>query len=196
MAESSTHRQFLDGVPVIKLPANALQAVESFGNSGDRLEKKIAAFYAQTRNSEVEVSGIGKVRLDLRAVRNSRGHGNQPERLAAFVAVPDILRKGRIIDTQPMRNDARGRFFQVAAPLQIDGHDFIALVQIRAPHEGITRIYVHQVVPKGKLQSPQYYRADTAEAVVQTSGQRGAGVAETLLRELYSVKSGEPAAMR
>jgi len=194
--ELLAHRQFLDSAPVIRLPANALQAVESFGNSGDRLEKKIAAFYAQTRNSEVEVSGIGKVRLDLRAVRNSRGHGNQPERLAVFVAVPDILKRGRIIDTRPMRNDARGRFFQVAAPLRVEGIVCIGVVQIKAPHKGISRMYVHQVVPKKELQDSQYYRADTAGAVVQTSGQRELGVAETLLREIYSVKSNEPDSAR
>jgi len=190
--ERLAHRQFLDSAPTIELLSNALDEVRAIGLVGDRLEKKIAAFYAQNRNSEVEVNGIGKVRLDLRAIRNSRGHGSQPKRLAAFVAVPEILRKGRIIDTRSMRNDARGRFFQITVPLRVDGSDCIGVVQIKAPHKGITRMYVHQVVPKKELQDSQYYRADTAGAVVQTSGQRELGVARTLLREIYSVKSDEP----
>jgi len=191
-AELLAHRHFLDSSSVIEIPSTALEEVQTIGPPHDRLEKKIAAFYAQNGNAEIEVSGIGKVRLDLRAVRNSRGHGNQPERLAAFVAVPEILRKGRIIDTQPLREDpTRGMFFQIAAPVRINGTDFAALVQIKAPQGGITRMYVHQVIPKKELQDSQYYRTDGAKATEQDSGQRELGVAETLLREIYSVKLGE-----
>jgi len=190
-AELLAHRRFLDGDPVVELQLDSLRVIEERGCANESLASRIAAFYKAGGNAEVFVSDIGLVRLDLRAVRNSQWHGNQPERLAAFVAVPEILKKGRIIDASPMRDEPAGQFFQIAAPIRISGEEFIAVAQVKSPPppKGLIRLYVHQVFSKEKLRQPSDLRATAAgKPTKQTSGKEGAGAAETLLRHIYAVK--------
>jgi len=194
-AELLAHQQFLDGEPLAEVQDAALEDIEQSGPSCEGLAPKVARFYNRNGDSKINVEGIGWVRLDLRAVRNSQWHGNQPERLAAFVVVPEVLKKGRLIETTPMRDDPNGSFFHIAAPIRILGEEFIVVTQIKSPPppNGITRLYVHQVFSKEKLRRPSELRAtDAGKPAKQTSGKEGAGVAETLLRHIYAVKAGEP----
>jgi len=182
-------RHFLDGPPIAEIHGDDLEAIKQKGSADESLASKIARHYSQTGNSKIDVAGIGLVHLDLRSVRNSRGHGSQYHRLAAFLAVPEILRKGRLIDARPMNDAPEGKFYHFAAPIQINGLDYIGVVQIKSPPppKGITRMYVHQVIRREQLRHPN--RAITAaEAAGQESVKGDAGVAETLLRRLYAVK--------
>jgi len=193
-AELLAHQQFLEGEPLAEVEESALEDIKQDGPSHEGLAPKLARFFKRNGDSEINVEGIGPVRLDLRAVRNSQWHGNQPERLAAFVVVPELLKKGRLIETEPMRDDPDGRFFHIAAPIRILGEEFIAVLQIKSPPlpNGITRLYVHQVFSREKLRQPSELRATNAgKPTKQTSGKEGAGVAETLLRRIYSVKERE-----
>jgi len=193
--ELLAHRQFLEGEPLAEVQDAELEAIKQSGPSHEGLAPKLARFYDRNGDSEINVAGIGWVRLDLRAVRNSQWHGNQPERLAAFVVVPEVLKKGRLVETEPMRDAPKGRFYHIAAPIRIFGEAFIAVAQVKSPPpRGITRLYVHQVFSREKLRRPSELRAtNVGKPTKQTSGKEGAGAAETLLRRIYSVKERESA---
>jgi len=152
------------------------------------LVEEVFQTYEKCGCLEIPVQGIGLVALDRRAIQNSRGHGDRPERLVAFLAVPEILQNGLLIDSRPMRTDPLGRFSHIAGRLQLSDKQYIAVVQVKTPTETNSRMFTHQVFLKKKLQHPLHIRAASAEhAAEQTSGQRGAGVAEHILRKIYSV---------
>jgi len=186
-------KKFLTGKAHIELKGNELDQIKNFNHpdlpQNARLPAKIAKWYEMNGNAIVPVEGIGPVRLDKVAVEDSRSHGNQPHRLLAFSAVPDILRQGRLIDTMPDMHEPKGKFHHVAAPIAIRGVPYIGVVQVRAmpPPRGKTRMYVHQVLLLKQLQHPS---GETSASVVPEGKPptQDAGVAKTIINKILSVK--------
>jgi len=173
------HRRFLEEEVVAAIRGDTFDLTLRFGE----FVTKVSEWYAAINgHSKITVPEIGEVSLDRRAVGNSRGHGSNPNRLVAFEIVPVVLRRGRVIHSEPMRGNPRGTFFHVAAPVRIGATDFIAVVHVKQDKQS-TRLYVHQVFQRQKLQ-----RTPSIGLEEQVSGQSVAGAAETVLRRIYSVK--------
>gem|GEM_PF-357953 len=175
-----------------------LKGTEFAGGDSGKLRFRIAEWYAKNGNAVVTVEGVGPVKLDVPAVEHSLSHGRWRQKIAAFAAVPDVLRKGQLIHREPLRG-ARdgGEFLHFAAPIQIGGREYIADVMVKTDSKG-SRMYLHDVILTEKLRQPASQSGADAvglstEAVEVPTGEQsastGAGVAERVLRRIYAVKS-------
>lgn len=179
--QAQAHRQFLDGEPVQQLSGR------EFAPDGVPLTQKVPQWYQAQGASVVQVPGIGEVRLDETAVRNSLSHGMGRDKASAFAAVPQVLRQGRIIHREELRGSrGAGRVFHVAAPVRMGGRDFVADVLVKSDNNA-SRMYVHEVALKEKLQQSAFKTgADAAEAGVRAGTDSGA--VRSVLEGIYAVK--------
>lgn len=181
--EAASHRRFLDGAPIATLAGN------EFAPDGVPLTEKVPKWYAEHGFSEIQVPDIGMVKLDAAAVRNSMSHGIGRDKAAAFAAVPDVLRRGRILRREGMRGSADGTVYHVAAPIEIGGREFVADVLVRSDANA-KRMYVHEVVLKEKLRQSTFKTG----AVASEGGKLAsadAGAIRSVLREVYAVNPAE-----
>ncbi len=179
--EAVQHQEFLDGKPVKELLG------DEFAPDGVPLTEKVPRWYKEQGVSTVAVDGIGDVALDAVAVKNSMSHGIGRDKATAFAAVPDVLRKGRIIHRDFMRGSRdAGMVYHVAAPIEIAGKVFVMDVLVKADANA-SRMYVHEVVLKEKLQQSVFKTgADAAEAGVR-AGTDDAGAIRSVLQRIYGV---------
>lgn len=95
--------------------------------------------------NEVYNPQLGDVMLTRRGAKSDIAYGIGRKKAAAFAAVPDILKNGRVIDYQV---DWKGRNYDtavVAAPITIAGEPYMAgVVLTRTDSEN--RFYVHEVL--------------------------------------------------
>ncbi|WP_197456803.1 hypothetical protein, partial [Cephaloticoccus primus] len=188
--EDLAHREFLDGEPVARLTGEEFSQGE-----GGMLRDRIAQWYAEHDRATVEVGGVGTVQLDRRAVERSLSHGHNRAKIAAFAAVPDVLRRGRLVHEEPLRGSTQsGRFLHLAAPVEVGGRGHILDVVVKADTSG-GRLYLHNVVLREKLQHPPTQgtggpgSAVAASEAGKRSASTDAGVIETVLQRIYSVKA-------
>jgi len=192
-AQFLAHQKFLTGEPVARLTGE-----EFAEQQGGKLRFRIADWYAKRRNSVVDVEGLGSIKLDSRAIEQSLRHGGKGRpKVAAFAAVPDVLRKGRVIHREPLHGTKDGDFVHVAAPIEIGGIFYITDVVVKADRNG-SRMYLHDVVLKEALRLSAYASENTsrggdvaASTTEQQSASADAGVVETVLRRIFSVKEDE-----
>ena len=110
-------------------------------------------------------------------------HGVGREKVAAFAVAPQILTRGRIINTTSGYKDTKGldRFI-VCAPIKMGGHDYIGVAIVQRDEKG-SRFYLHEVGLKEKLQTS----SKTASTVTGGGDRADAGVIKTLLSDIFSV---------
>lgn len=119
--------------------------------SGEEFKKGEKDFITQVTEffdglgNEVYNPQLGDVMLTRRGAKSDIAHGIGRKKAAAFAAVPDILKNGRVIDYQV---DWKGRNYDtavVAAPITIAGEPYMAgVVLTRTDSEN--RFYVHEVL--------------------------------------------------
>jgi len=133
-----TARLFLDGPPVCTLHGGEWR-LGDFSSNAEFISEVVAA-YGAAGHAVIKREGLPPICLDKRAVKNSRGHNRAPIRIAAFAALPDVLRRGCILHIAPMLGGPVGAFVMyVAAPVVIAGVEGIVVAtgkvrcQRRAP---------------------------------------------------------------
>ena len=117
---------------------------EEFKKGEKDLITQVTEFFNGLGN-EVYNPQLGDVMLTRRGAKSDIAHGIGRKKAAAFAAVPDILKNGRVIDYQV---DWKGRNYDtavVAAPITIAGEPYMAgVVLTRTDSEN--RFYVHEVL--------------------------------------------------
>ena len=117
---------------------------EEFKKGEKDLITQVTEFFDGLGN-EVYNPQLGDVMLTRRGAKSDIAHGIGRKKAAAFAAVPDILKNGRVIDYQV---DWKGRNYDtavVAAPITIAGEPYMAgVVLTRTNSEN--RFYVHEVL--------------------------------------------------
>ncbi len=117
---------------------------EEFKKGEKDLITQVTEFFDGLGN-EVYNPQLGDVMLTRRGAKSDIAHGIGRKKAAAFAAVPDILKNGRVIDYQV---DWKGRNYDtavVAAPITIAGEPYMAgVVLTRTDSEN--RFYVHEVL--------------------------------------------------
>jgi len=182
-AQMLAHQRFLSGEPVAQLIGEEFPEGE-----GGMLRFRIAAWYEKRCAAVVDVEGLGSIKLDSRAVERSLQHGRGRAKIAAFAAVPDVLRGGRIIHREALHGTKDGDFVHMAAPVNVAGKPCIADVVVKADRNG-SRMYLHDVMLIDDLRQPATrIGGGAAEAAEQQPSLAGAGVAETVIRRIFSVK--------
>jgi hypothetical protein len=117
---------------------------EEFKKGEKDLITQVTEFFDGLGN-EVYNPQLGDVMLTRRGAKSDIAHGIGRKKAAAFAAVPNILKNGRVIDYQV---DWKGRNYDtavVAAPITIAGEPYMAgVVLTRTDSEN--RFYVHEVL--------------------------------------------------
>jgi len=181
--EQLTHQRFLLGPPVSQLTGEEFAMGE-----GGMLRFRIADWYKQHGDATVTVDGVGAVKLDMRAVQQSLKHGQGRDKIAAFAAVPDVMRGGKIIHREPLLGATNGEFLHIAAPVKIGSKHCVVDVMVKSDLNG-RRMYQHAVSLIEDLRQPVTQSgAVAADSAGKRSSLTDAGVAETVLRHLFSVK--------
>ncbi|WP_156469145.1 hypothetical protein [Cephaloticoccus primus] len=167
------------GAPVAQLTG------KEFARAPGALADRVAKWYAKNKVSKVEVEGVGPVSLDRRAVQNSISHGLGRAKVVAFAAVPNILRKGRIVHEESLRGTRDGDYIHIAAPVHIAGEPHIVDVDVKADRNG-SRMYLHDVEAREVLRLSAYASEGTprggdvaSSTTEQQSASADAGVVET-----------------
>ena len=104
----------------------------------------VSDFFSSIGNA-AENEELGSVILRKRGIKDDISHGIGREKVAAFMAVPDVLKHGKVVD---YRENWKGRGYDtavVAAPIKISGEDYIAGVCVKRA-SGESRFYVHEVL--------------------------------------------------
>ena len=106
---------------------------------------KVSEFFKSIGGS-VNNKELGTISLRRRGIKNDISHGIGREKAASFMAVPDILQKGKVVDYQ---TNWKGRGYDtavIAAPIKIAGVDYLAGVCVKRTSAD-NDFYVHEVLP-------------------------------------------------
>jgi Large polyvalent protein-associated domain 3/Methyltransferase small domain len=173
-------RRFLDGAPVASTKG------DEFAPDGQKLTDKVPQWFRDRGQQVIKVAGIGAVQLDERAVKSSISHGISRDKANAFAAVPDVLSKGKIIHSEPMDGSrGAGMVYYIAAPVNLAGKEMIEIALVKSD-DRTSRLYVHEVVLKEKLQQGAFKtRGDAAEAGDLTGAKNNVGAIRSVLQNIY-----------
>ena len=187
-ASRASIRAFLDGDPVVTLTG------DEFAPDGRPLTAKVTRWYREHGEEIVDTPGIGEVLLDAKAVKNSASHGLGRNKSAAFAAIPDVLRHGKIVHQAPLEGayDGGTAYF-VAAPIRMGDQDMIEIVMIRSDINA-KRMYVHEVALRDVLRQPAFKTSAYAAETGMRSG-AGAGALRTILQNIYAAKPEDDASL-
>ncbi len=120
---------------------------EISGNRDVKISDRVMAFF-ESVGKRITRQGFGNVDVTDRGVKSSISHGIGPTKIAAFAAVPDVIRKGQIIDEQ---HDWKNRGFDTVVfggRITIDGqlYDMGVVVKKYDNIQMPSKYYLHEVL--------------------------------------------------
>jgi len=146
-------------------PVKELDGTE-FSKSDVDLITQVTAFF-RSIGSKTERDDLGSVELTRQGVKDSLGHGIGRDKASAFMAVPDVIKHGRIIDRQiNWKNRGKDRYV-IDAPIAIRSVEYIAEVVIEQNLLGKNRYYLHEVEVKEKARN--VFKTATERSTFQAS---------------------------
>ena len=123
---------------------------EEFPPGDRKLSEQVIDFFNSIGN-KVCNDLIGDVDLVKAGVKSDIAHGIGRNKAAAFMALPEVIREGRVVDLQI---DWKGRGYDtivIAAPITITRDDYYMAVVIHRDFDrSIQRHYVHEVLLHNK----------------------------------------------
>jgi hypothetical protein len=153
-------------------------AGSEFAKSEIDLVTQVEEFF-NSIGGKVEREGLGEVDLTRRGAKDSIGHGLRREKAIAFMAVPDVIKHGKIIDHQVNWKGRGYDTYVIDAPVYIGNTEYIAEVIIEQNKSNKNEFYLHEVEIKEK-----------AQGAFKTATERGAPQASQLIigKKLNDVK--------
>ncbi|MDD7200772.1 MAG: hypothetical protein SPF89_04110 [Sphaerochaetaceae bacterium] len=122
--------------------------------SGDEFKSDmvngVSEYFAEKYGGKVERKDLGVVLLTRRGVNSSIAHGVGRAKAAAFTAVPEVIKKGRIFGVTENYKDRGYTSYVIDAPIKIGQTPYICEVVVNQKH-GETNFYLHEVEIKEKF---------------------------------------------
>ena len=159
---------------------------EEFKKGEVDLITQVSSFFDSVGNHAYNQQ-LGDIILDRSGVGDDIAHGIGRKKAAAFAAVPEVLRYGKVIDYQ---TDWKGRGYDtavVAAPVTIGGEPYLeGIILVRKSETN--RFYVHEVLTEKEGEPP----FKTGGATPKSGGDSGGNSPSvlSLLRQVENVKRG------
>jgi hypothetical protein len=153
-----------------------------FEPDGKKLSEKVTKWLLDNGLTDINTL-VGNVQINERSVKTSIAHGLSRRKSAAFAAVPEVLKNGRIISTSKKKN-LTGYLF--AAPVKIGTDETIVIALVRAD-SNIQRFYVHEVALKENIPASAF----KTEALTAHEGALNGADTSTIkniIHHIYSVK--------
>ena len=133
---------------IAQMEAVAKLTGNEFAKSEISLPDMIAAYFSKIGNS-VHHALLGDIVLDRRGIKDDIAHGIGRRKAAAFMAIPEVIRNGKIVD---IRYDWKNRGYDtviLAAPIKIGTESYLMGVVVNKNVE-TDRLYVHEVLAINK----------------------------------------------
>lgn len=132
---------------VAKMEAVAQLAGDEFAIGDGKIKANVLSYWQKNYKGKVVNDVIGEVTLDKKGLKASVGHGMTKEKAAAYHAVPEILKYGKVVDYQKAWKGRQVDGVMVAAPITISGERYLAgVIVVRPHHTDLQRYYTHDVV--------------------------------------------------
>lgn len=119
---------------------------DEFSSGSGNLYQEVADFFAERYGGKVENPILGEVKLNKAAVKSSASHGLGRNKVMAFMAVPEVIKSGKIFDYQKNWKERRYDTWVLAAPILIKGKKYVCEVIVMDTGEH-KRFYLHEVTP-------------------------------------------------
>lgn len=119
---------------------------DEFSSGSGNLYQEVADFFAEWYGGKVENPILGEVKLNKAAVKSSASHGLGRNKVMAFMAVPEVIKSGKIFDYQKNWKERRYDTWVLAAPILIKGKKYVCEVIVMDTGEH-KRFYLHEVTP-------------------------------------------------
>ncbi len=138
-AELNAAKDFvLNAAPVVSITGN------EFPKGAESLVDMVERFYRKEYNGSVESPDLGTVLLDRRGVKDSLAHGIGRNKAAAYAAVPEVIRNGKVFGRESNYDgEGHGRAV-IAAPISIGGTEYVCEVVVKQTPDK-NRFYLHEV---------------------------------------------------
>lgn len=119
---------------------------DEFSSGSGNLYQEVADFFAEQYAGKVENPILGEVKLNKAAVKSSASHGLGRNKVMAFMAVPEVIKSGKIFDYHKNWKERRYDTWVLAAPILIKGKKYVCEVIVIDTGEH-KRFYLHEVTP-------------------------------------------------
>lgn len=119
---------------------------DEFSSGSGNLYQEVADFFAELYGGKVENPILGEVKLNKAAVKSSASHGLGRNKVMAFMAVPEVIKSGKIFDYHKNWKERRYDTWVLAAPILIKGKKYVCEVIVMDTGEH-KRFYLHEVTP-------------------------------------------------
>lgn len=116
---------------------------KEFPNNGENLNERVYQYYKDNFDNKVSSSEIGEIKLDKRSIKDSIYHGTNENKMNAFVAVPYVIKKGRMIDVTKENNNGENRYLFIA-PISLKGEKYFCEVVVKS-NKDRQGFYLHEV---------------------------------------------------
>jgi len=161
-------------------PISAISGTE-FTTEGRTLLDDVDRFFKSV-GGQVYNSRLGDVNLTRRGVKDSLAHGMTPQKAAAFSAILDVLRNGKVVGFEKNWKHRGYDSATIAAPITIDGEEYLMAVVVHRSNSA-NRFYVHDVFTAKKEATP--FMTGT-----QNLGEPGGATSTiSIIRKILSVKA-------
>lgn len=132
-------------------PISAISGTE-FTTEGRTLLDDVDQFFKSV-GGQVYNSRLGDINLTRRGVKDSLAHGMTPQKAAAFAAIPDVLRDGKVVGFEKNWKQRGYDSATIAAPITIGGEEYLMAVIVHRSNSA-NRFYVHDVFTAKKEATP------------------------------------------
>jgi hypothetical protein len=181
-------KEMLEGPPVTKLLG------DEFKPDGGKLSDKVLAFYKSRGETAVTNPHIGEILVDERAIHSDIGHGIRREKAIAFAALPEVLRKGRLLNVETVVEHKNLVGYMFGAPIEIKGDPYIMAALVRND-KTTQRLYVHEVALRSDVQASAF-KTEALTAKNDALNGANAGTIKKIIQDIYSVKPSDVSAVR
>ena len=135
----------LNSPPVVSVVGNELKKLRD-------LVEGVNSYYQEEYGGKAFRSDIGEIKLSRKGIQTSIAHGIGKNKRAAFIAVPEVLINGRIIQIDPNHKGRNYESIIIAAPIKIWHTVYICEVVVNRSKDE-SGFYLHNVDIKQKLLS-------------------------------------------
>ncbi len=120
--------------------------------------------YFEQWGNNIYTEEFGDVALPRSSVKSEVRHGITAEKIASIEAIPEVLKKGKVIFAQP-KNGTKVERIVVCAPIEIAGKPYYMGVMLQRDSQN-QRLYLHNVLIEQEMPA-------TSEADLVTTGATG-----------------------
>lgn len=156
---------------------------EEFSYDGTPLNKRVLRYFRELGNN-IYSDVFGDVALNNSSVHDDLGHGKTKYKIASFKAVPAVIKKGVVIDSQRRGNGNYDRII-VAAPITIAKESYIMGVMLQRDKQS-QRLYLHDVVAISKKETTKV--GEVTPITTETATLNDSLYMTSILLKAYNVK--------